>query len=82
MQVQACSLNLLMNMFQAGFDFILLTFNLNQYGLFLKTLQSTVWGHYVPPPPPHNFVVFDSIMTKFGVVIEFDKFSPNSQKQI
>ena len=27
------------------------------------------------PPPCSNFLVSCSVMTKFGVVIEFDKFS-------
>ena len=36
--------------------------------------NTTVWGsHYGPPP---NFVVSGSIIIKFGVLIEFDKFSP------
>ena len=40
-------------------------------GFFKNT---TVWGRGDYGPPP-NFVVFSSIMIKFGVVIEFDKFS-------
>ena len=35
--------------------------------------NTTVWGALWPPP---NFVVSSSIMIKFGVLIEFDKFSP------
>ena len=31
-------------------------------------------------PPPSNFIVSFSIMTKFGVVIEFDKLPPKSPK--
>ena len=40
-----------------------------------KTLQYLEGGgeHYGPPP---NFVVSSSIMIEFGVLIEFDKFSP------
>ena len=34
--------------------------------------------HYGPPP---SFVVSRSITTKFGVVIEFEKFSPKSPKR-
>ena len=36
--------------------------------------NTTVWGG------PSNFVVSCPIMTKFGVLIEFDKFSPKSPK--
>ena len=34
-------------------------------------------GHY---GPPYNFVVSYPIMTKFSVVMEYDKFSPKSPK--
>ena len=47
------------------------TINHIQYGLFLKYYN--IWGHYGPPP---NFVASRSIMIKFGVLMEFDKFSP------
>ena len=36
--------------------------------------NTTVWGGALWPRP--NFVVFSSIMINFGVLIEFDKFSP------
>ena len=32
--------------------------------------------------PPSTFVVSSSIMIKFGVLIEFDKFSPKSPKKV
>ena len=31
---------------------------------------------------PSNFVVSCSVMAKFGVLIEFDKFSPRSPKKL
>ena len=40
--------------------------------------NTAVWGHYAPPPP--NFVVSSSIMIKFGVLVEFDNFSPKKTK--
>ena len=47
------------------------TFNPIQYGLFFR--NTTVMGdHYGPP----NFIVSSSITIKFGVLIEFTKFSP------
>ena len=42
-------------------------------GYFIYT---TVWGEGGIVIPPLNFVVSSSIMIKFGVLIEFDKFSP------
>ena len=37
--------------------------------------NTTVWGEGGALWPPPNFVVSSSIMIKFGVIIEFDKFS-------
>ena len=34
------------------------------------------WGEGGGIMAPPNFVVSSSIMTKFGVLVEFDKFSP------
>ena len=31
--------------------------------------------------PPPNFVVSNSVMIKFGLLTEFDKFSPKQQKK-
>ena len=41
--------------------------------------NTTVWGHH---GPPSNFIVSGSIIIKFGVLIEFDKFSPRPQKNL
>ena len=43
--------------------------------------NSIVQGTKVLNPSP-NFVVSNSITIKFGVLIEFDKFSPNIDKKV
>ena len=52
------------------------TKGLEKEGLILFSMgyfkNTMVWGA-LPPP---NVVVFNSITIKFGVLIEFDKFSP------
>ena len=46
-----------------------------QYGIYFK--NTIVWG--IMAQPSSNFVVSSSVMIKFGVVIESDKFAPKSQ---
>ena len=41
--------------------------------------STTVWGGGIMAPPS-NFIISSSIMIKFGVLIEFDKFAQNHQK--
>ena len=42
----------------------------------LAIVQGTEILNPIPYGPPPNFVVSSSITIKFGVLIEFDKFSP------
>ena len=42
----------------------------------LAIVQGTEILYPIPYGPPPNFVVSSSIMIKFSVRIEFDKFSP------
>ena len=42
----------------------------------LAIVQGTEILNPIPYGPPPNFVVSSSVTIKFGVLIEFDKFSP------